>query len=424
MKRLSLCMIIKDEIEGLERCLDSVSGLVDEVVIVDTGSTDGSLNIVHTRADKYTQIEWTNHFADARNVSLGMATGEWVLVLDGDEVLAEGHRAIEKAIQDGHLLAAECTIRNDLGNGHVGEFWGLRLFRNHPEVKWTGRIHEQVLPDLQALMRKEPEWRLTRLPVRIDHGGYRPEVMAKKAKTERNIHLLKEALAELDPQVAVTKRVYLEYKLAAELGGSGSKYLFRAAHRLLEENSEVRRRFGLSAEVLVSASQAWCGKGDADSAWASALAAEELHPTNAMVLLVCGQAALERGSREEAQRYAPASRTALSDESEFHFDSVGHDIALSSLEVKLAGLDGATEVQRDLVDRLCQRHPGNPVAALVRLRTLTQVGDAKTVLVDGLQHMKTHGASTAVLLLCADAAEGLGMTDKAKAWRKLGSAND
>ena len=103
---------------------------------------------------------------------------------------------------------------------------------------------------------------------------------------------------------------------------------------------------------------------------------------------------------------------------------MGHDIALSSLEAKLAGLDGDTAAQRDIVDRLCERQPGHSVAALVRLRILMQLGDAKTVLVDGLQHMKTHGASAAVLLLCADAADGLGMTDKAIAWRKLGSAND
>ena len=87
--RLSLCMIVKDEEEMLPRCLAAVKPAVDEMIVVDTGSTDRTVEIAESFGARVLHHEWTGSFSDARNVSLEAATGDWIIYLDADEVLVE-----------------------------------------------------------------------------------------------------------------------------------------------------------------------------------------------------------------------------------------------------------------------------------------------------------------------------------------------
>src|SRR5205823_2345512 len=84
---LSLCMIVRDEEEMLPRCLDAIRDAVDEIVIVDTGSTDRTIEIARSYGAKVLEREWTGSFSDARNASFEAASGDWVIYLDADEVL-------------------------------------------------------------------------------------------------------------------------------------------------------------------------------------------------------------------------------------------------------------------------------------------------------------------------------------------------
>ncbi len=98
--RISLCMIVKDEEEMLPRCLAAVAEHVDELVIVDTGSTDRTVEIAESFGADVVEFPWNGSFADARNVSLDRATGDWILWLDADEVLDDGPgRAAARARQ-------------------------------------------------------------------------------------------------------------------------------------------------------------------------------------------------------------------------------------------------------------------------------------------------------------------------------------
>ena len=143
-----------------------------------------------------------------------------------------------------------------------------------------------------------------------------------------------------------------------------------------------------------------------------------------MVSLVCGQAAFALGDIDAAKTYASESRSTATRKSPFHFDSVAHDVALATLEVKIEATFGHADRQRKIVESLCSRHPGDANVQALRLRVLMQIGDAKAVLTDGLKHMKEHGASAAVLLLCAEAADALGMPDKAQSWRKIAAGSN
>ena len=105
-------MIVKNEEKDLARCLDSVCGQVDEIIIVDTGSTDGTVEIAQRYNARVAKIEWPGDFALARNMSIKMAVSDWILVLDADEYLdqASGRYIKEGNIDDrGHGISGVCA---------------------------------------------------------------------------------------------------------------------------------------------------------------------------------------------------------------------------------------------------------------------------------------------------------------------------
>ncbi len=111
MPTLSLCMIVKNEENFLGQCLDSVKGLVDEIIIVDTGSADRTKEIAGRFTDKVFDFEWCDDFSAARTESLRHATGDWILVLDADEVIAKrDHDVIRKLIRDEKSIALNDTF--------------------------------------------------------------------------------------------------------------------------------------------------------------------------------------------------------------------------------------------------------------------------------------------------------------------------
>ncbi len=97
---ISLCMIVKNEEENIEHCLSSIQGLVDEIIIIDTGSTDGTKEIAKKFGAKVFDFKWNNNFSDARNFSLSKATGDWIFILDADEVISPSdHEKIKNLIR-------------------------------------------------------------------------------------------------------------------------------------------------------------------------------------------------------------------------------------------------------------------------------------------------------------------------------------
>ncbi|MFH1148438.1 MAG: glycosyltransferase [Pseudomonadota bacterium] len=161
--KISLCMITKDEEEFLPKCLDSVNALVDEMVIVDTGSSDRTVEIAKSLGAKVFHHPWENDYSKHRNQSISYATSEWILVMDADEVVAPRdlpriRQMLQAAQADGFLLilrnydtefAANMTLNPDdyeEGRGYTGfiEVPLVRLFRNDPSLFFIGKVHETV----------------------------------------------------------------------------------------------------------------------------------------------------------------------------------------------------------------------------------------------------------------------------------------
>ena len=191
--RLSVCMIVKNEERFLGQCLTSVKDIADELIVIDTGSTDRTVEIAREHEAQVGHFEWCNDFAAARNASIAPATGDWILFLDADEELSHKEKA-----ELPHLLSQiEVSLyRLPLINSHQGErskSYVPRLFRNLPGIIFVGCVHECVLTFLEKI--SEP-WQLKSVfcGLTINHYGYAPEIIQERSKIQRNHDLLIKAI--------------------------------------------------------------------------------------------------------------------------------------------------------------------------------------------------------------------------------------
>lgn len=200
---ISLSMIVKNEEHFLRGCLQSVRGIVDEIIITDTGSTDATLAIAKEFGAKIYHKEWTHNFAEARNHSLQYCTGEWILYLDADErLIPEQGAGIRRIVEsaEAHIGAYLCIIRSKHRQSdvdtehHVGAY--PRLFRNYgyPTIQFIGRVHEQISTSiLQA------GGGIAESDILIEHLGYDQDMAVMQQKTQRNYQLLMQHVQE-EPQ--------------------------------------------------------------------------------------------------------------------------------------------------------------------------------------------------------------------------------
>jgi glycosyltransferase involved in cell wall biosynthesis/SAM-dependent methyltransferase len=192
---ISLCMIVKDEADNLPRCLESVRGIVDEIVIVDTGSTDETPQIAERYGAKVIRYKWTGSFSDARNESLKHAKGEWILWLDADEALADGKENLRKLLEaneeyDGFILPMVSFVGvRSHREGHVHP--AFRLFRNLPGISFERNLHEQIVNSIKKV---KPDAKFGVLPVWIEHYGYLRPLVQRKQKVARNLELARKDL--------------------------------------------------------------------------------------------------------------------------------------------------------------------------------------------------------------------------------------
>ncbi|MEM2591327.1 MAG: glycosyltransferase [Thermofilaceae archaeon] len=190
--KLSLCVIAKDEEENIPRCLNSVREVVDEVIVVDTGSTDHTPDIAASYGAKVVHFPWTGSFAEARNISIQHARGDWILWLDADEALAQGdgpelRRLLEDPSYEAYYLHVLNFIGDEPRDGEVVVSLSPRLFRRRPGYLFTRSIHEQIIENIR---RVNPQAQIGFSQVRIFHYGYLRGAIESKHKINRNLNIL------------------------------------------------------------------------------------------------------------------------------------------------------------------------------------------------------------------------------------------
>ncbi|WP_254848761.1 tetratricopeptide repeat-containing glycosyltransferase family 2 protein [Paenibacillus odorifer] len=196
---LTLAMIVKNESEKLGRCLESVRSIVDEIVVVDTGSVDDTKKIASAYGARVFDFQWVNDFSAARNFALEQCEGDWILVLDADDrIIKASRKEIDDFITNNNSLG-RIRITNSFdydGELRESEANVTRLFPKG--LFYTGKIHEQIVSDLP---RKN-------VPIYVYHDGY-----YKSDKYKRNIKMLELELDEYPDDNYLLYQLGKEYRI-------------------------------------------------------------------------------------------------------------------------------------------------------------------------------------------------------------------
>ena len=228
--RLSVCLIAKNEEQFLEQCLQSVRDIAWQIVVVDTGSTDRTVEIAKKFNAEVHFFAWNDDFSAARNEALKHATGDWVLSLDADEeLLPEHRRTILAEMQSAGVMGYRLPIIEQ-GVEEEGCSYVARLFRNAPGLFFVGRVHEQIFSSLEV---RAKEWGLENRLGRaaLLHHGYRKEVVDSRGKAARNLRLLQLAIEELPGEPNLVMNLGLELIRSGQLQAGLEQY--REALRLM-----------------------------------------------------------------------------------------------------------------------------------------------------------------------------------------------
>ena len=237
--KLSFCIIVKNESQNLIRCLNSVKDLVDEIIFIDTGSADNSIDIARSFGAKIFNFTWINDFSKAKNFALEKASGDWILFLDADEELsASSSQQLRPLIESGDADAYRLIVRNLQPMEDLVPFIDTRitrLFKKSPEYMYEGMIHEQITPSITRNGGKCEDSEIL-----VIHYGYLfKETQSGNSRAQRNLKLLQLALNEIPDDA------YLLFQM-----GSTYKSLRQKEEALHYFHQSLQYSASLSAETL------------------------------------------------------------------------------------------------------------------------------------------------------------------------------
>lgn len=189
--KISACIVVKNEEANLRVCLDCIKDIVDEMIVVDTGSTDQTIAVAEKYGTQVYRYEWQDDFALAKNFALDKSEGDWIIFLDADEYFtAETVKNIPDVIAkhqhecDG-FLTQMVNIDVDQENKIMDQFFTVRIFRNDPNMRFVGKVHEQIH---NLTGRKNAWYKVNPDEIELYHTGYSSHIIRQKC--ERNLKLL------------------------------------------------------------------------------------------------------------------------------------------------------------------------------------------------------------------------------------------
>jgi len=286
-------MIVKNEEKNLEACLDGYSALADEIIIVDTGSTDRTIEIARAAGAIVIETTWESDFSKARNLSIDHATSDWILWTDADDrINSENCEKIKKVIQSYSLTTCFSFMIKNSQDGILGDVFNqVRLFPKHPEIRFRYKVHEQVLPSIQAL-----GYETLFTDIVVFHTGYdSPETVKKKQ--ERNLPILLKEIKERKDNPVI---VYTYAGTLVDLGRFEEAIPFYEQAMHLSESLQTEDHIRCGAPVALAGVYGRLSKWAESKKWA--LLAKKLNPGHPQVLCMLGELAEKEGETEEAVR--------------------------------------------------------------------------------------------------------------------------
>lgn len=289
--KISACMIVKNEEKMLEKTLPSLSQGVDEIILVDTGSSDNTVKLAEKYGAKVYHFKWNDNFSAARNASLEAAAGDWIIWADADEFLkAEDLQALRKVLEaseeDAYYLPIyECNVGEETGSNFYNR---LKVFRNGKGFHFEREFNEQVYTKAGQILETK-----NFLPkVKIAHWGKKnidPEIL--KAKRERNLRIIKKNIEKHanDP--------YYRYLLAKNYQGIGD------SESALEEFTRAVRidpRGPLAADSRIRAARILIDLKKYQDAVNELVEATKLEPWNAEAYNLIGVIYISVGEYDKA----------------------------------------------------------------------------------------------------------------------------
>lgn len=221
-KRISFCLIVKNEEKNLGRCLESIKPVADEIVVIDTGSTDRTKEIAISYGAKVFEKEWTDDYSEARNEYFKHATGDFIFSIDADEWVNKSNYPEFQKIKERDLALYSTMIFSIKTSGDILYSSNFRLFPNDTRLRWEFIVHENLRDDGKVFQT---------LPSKLFllHSGYMVEEIQRKKTAERNLRLLKRQIEKTPDSL------YFLYHLGNELYHSGdSKASQKSFSRVLE----------------------------------------------------------------------------------------------------------------------------------------------------------------------------------------------
>lgn len=274
LRRLSLCMIVKDEEDCIGKCLNSIKDVVDEMIIVDTGSSDRTVEICKSFGAQVFNFPWNGSFSAARNYGLERATGDWILWLDADEEVdsSDAHKLRNVLYYDDYLLSIHLiNYYGDLPDlNKTFDIAHTRLFRNHKGFKFINNIHE-MLNAHEVLTETEDNQAIKTVPIKVYHYGYLDYVNKNKKKFERNLEMLKKELAQKDHSPWIDYHIASEY-YRVEQYDKAFDHVNRSIRGFLQElKTPPSLLYRLKYSILIAS-------GSIDGAWPGIDRAVSLYP--------------------------------------------------------------------------------------------------------------------------------------------------
>jgi len=338
-------MIVRNEEKYLRDCLNSIRGFADEIIVVDTGSEDGTIKIAEDLGAKVIHSDWRNDFSYSRNISLEHATSRWILWLDADDRIPATETEKVKAFKTGPPNRAfYFKIRNVRPGGFGPQWFQLRMFANHPKIRFERKVHEQVSFAIRKLGFPQ-----IKTDIRIDHVGYEDPALGRR-KALRNRTILLSDLPRYQDDPAYVSALGDSFFISEEFAEAIVWY-----EKVLKIPGGIDKQGDIYRQIPISIALSYQNLGDFENAMRWLEKSLEKNPDKIDSLFLAAKIKEKTGNFAEAIDYYERVTRASQVLNTYAIDSEGLRarafVCLGKLNDQMGRADRAEEAYRKCLDQ-------------------------------------------------------------------------